>query len=83
MLNRKFINVQVICPRDINHMEKIKITLVLESGEWIPLPCNGCENLDGSQSCRNCRAALTLMFYRNPELDTSRPVRPSFPDSEK
>lgn len=76
MLDRKYVNFQVNCLREPYRVEKMQMTFVRQEGGWFPLPCNGCDSLNGHKACEECCANMTEMFFRNPELDISKPITP-------
>lgn len=77
-MDSKTVKFVINCPLYQFSKWKSEITLVKRGSGWFPLPCNGCDMLGGSSICEQCRAAITLMFYENPELDVSRPITPRF-----
>lgn len=64
----------VLCPYS-NGKPMVVYTLYTtnEHGEQMFAPCNGCEHMNGSETCQRCRAYVTLvlqgMDYSS--LDTS------------
>lgn len=73
---------KVICPQSPYRVERTMwIRFVpIEDGPF-PLPCNGCDNMSGAKLCERCCAAITLMFFNDPDLDTSEPLVPKLSDS--
>lgn len=83
MSSTQFLNFSVHCLRDPYAIRKMQMRLIQqENGTWFPLPCNGCEELNGAAECVKCTAAITLMFYKNPFLDTSKPITPILPEEK-
>lgn len=81
MSDKQFINFTVRCPGDPCRTEKVQIILTkLPDGSWFPLPCNGCDSLNGTKPCERCCAAITLMFFhaKEGEIDLSKPISPDF-----
>lgn len=74
---RRSIEFTVNCPLYPFSKQKMWMEFVKQESGWFPLPCNGCDMLSGNPMCEKCCAALTLMFYRNPELDASEPISPN------
>lgn len=73
----RFINFKVHCMRDNYSIRDMQIKQIyLENRSWFPAPCNGCEFLDGNDSCNKCISRLTSMFFRKPDLDTREPIIP-------
>ena len=70
---RKF---SVICPFDSQTVKQMEIMLISHDGKLFPFPCDGCHDANGSKTCQECTAAITSLFYKNPQLDTSKPFRP-------
>lgn len=79
MLDRRVVDFTVNCPLYPFSKWKMTVELVKQESGWFPLPCNGCDMLGGNPICEKCRAALTLMFYRDPGMDVSVPVSPKLP----
>lgn len=80
MPTTKFVDFQVYCPADPYRVEKMQLTFVKQEDSWLPLPCNGCDSLNGSKPCQECCAAITLMFFHSDKvkLDLSKPISPDF-----
>lgn len=76
MLDRRVIEFVVNCPLRPFSKYKMWLEFVMWNGGWFPLPCNGCDMLGGDPVCQECCAALTLMFYHDPDIDVSNPVSP-------
>jgi hypothetical protein len=72
-----FLDFKVNCPRDQWKQYDMQMKFVLNNGQPFPLPCNGCDWLDGSPACEKCTAAITTMFFRNPEMDTANGITPA------
>lgn len=66
---------RVYCLHDGSE-KKMEIQFVDHNSKPFPLPCNGCEDLNGSSVCQRCTACITSMFFHNPQLDTSEPFLP-------
>jgi|GEM_PF-3391853 hypothetical protein len=72
---KKFIDFKVNCLREPYVDRDIQMKFIFtEKGTWFPAPCNGCEMMDGHDECNSCVTSLTLMFFKNPDLDISRPL---------
>jgi hypothetical protein len=73
----KFTDIKVNCMREpyLDRAMQMKF-MFLDNGTWFPAPCNGCDFLDGHDSCNRCMSILTSMFFHNPDLDTSKPITP-------
>ena len=72
MSTKKF---TVCCPID-NSCKKMEIVFVNRNSKPFPLPYNGCEDMSGASVCQHCAASITIMFFHNPQLDTSKPLLP-------
>lgn len=73
----RFVNFKVNCIRDNYTTRDMQIKFMyLENKTWFPAPCNGCDWLSGDKVCYECTAYLTLMFFRNPDLDITEPITP-------
>ena len=78
----RYINFTVRCPRDNYKERPMQIRLIKkEDGTWFPLPCNGCDELNGSKICEECMASVTILFFNNPEADTTAPLSLALPKS--
>ena len=76
------VNVRVYCPREPSQVITVPLEFVQTENGPVPLPCNGCELSPGGEVCEYCRAALTLMFYRDPDLDyCAGPITPRMPEN--
>ena len=77
MERANFQKIQVKCPRSVCSIEDMTLRyIVLENGARFYAPCNGCDNMDGSQTCANCRRAITKMFCDGFEAAPWEPVSP-------
>lgn len=83
MFEKKFLDIRVNCLRELYRVEKMQMVFVKQAQGWFPLPCNGCESLDGDKACETCCAALTLMFFHNPDMDARDVLTPKLPDQKK
>lgn len=66
MSDLKYLNFVVQCPK-APHSPKVPMQLqyvVCEDGSRTYLPCNGCDEMSGSDFCLKCCAAVTLKFHR-------------------
>lgn len=69
--------IKVICPAEkIITVKDMEIVYVPDSEKPFPYPCNGCEDFNNSETCQRCTAGLTLMFYEDPQRDTTHPLVP-------
>lgn len=67
----KEITYSVICPRDLNKVYTMSIRLAkLSDGTYLPSPCNGCENLNGSVICTRCIEKLFKMSLKDPTMQS-------------
>lgn len=73
---RRVVEFTVNCPLYPFSKWKMWMEFVKQESGWFPLPCNGCDMLSGDSMCEKCCAALTLMFYKDPDMDVSTPVSP-------
>lgn len=78
MLDRRGVDFIVNCPCPLFSFSRRKMSMefVKQESGWFPLPCNGCDMLNGDPMCEMCCAALTLMFYHDPDMDVSEPISP-------
>lgn len=79
MRDLQTLHVSVNCPRDRLAVYNVAVDLAYNGERWIPLPCNGCDQMSGGSACEKCRASITLMFFDDPDLDFSSPLTPSHP----
>lgn len=77
MENRKYLHFFVNCPGEAFKKVEMSITMIRSENGWFPLPCNGCEEMNGTMPCKECIRDITLMFYRDPDLDISNPITPA------
>lgn len=73
------IEISVRCPGDPSRIEKMEIRFGILNGEKIPAPCNGCNSANGTKPCMECAAAITSLFFKDPDTDVSQPVTPQLP----
>lgn len=76
MKYQRFLSVKVKCPRD----QKI-YTMPIEFAApdfTFPLPSNGCDEMNGCETCARCRDAVTLMFYHGLEYISTDVITPDF-----
>lgn len=78
MTKQKYIDIQVQCPYDPSKVipEKVQIHMVENQGRWIPLPCVGCDNLNGSSICQQCCTEITCLFFNEPDRSPNKIVYP-------
>lgn len=70
------ITIPVMCPADeLGRVEAVPLEVAHFDGKELPLPCNGCENSCGSDTCYSCMAQVTLAYYRG-EIECSKIFRP-------
>lgn len=74
--DRRVVKFTVNCPLYPFSKQTMWMEFVRQESGWLPLPCNGCDMMGGDPTCEKCRAALTLMFYKSPDLDVSNPISP-------
>ena len=80
MERAKFQKIQVKCPRSICAIEDMTLRYIdLGGGARFYAPCDGCDSMNGSQTCVDCRRAITKMFCDGFE---ARPWEPVLPDLE-
>jgi len=71
----RYVAFKVNCLREpYNDRDMQMKFLFTETGTWFPAPCNGCEMMDAHEECKECTSRLTSMFYRDPDLDISKPL---------
>ncbi len=64
--DKRFKNFKVYCMRDNYAIRDMQVKQIyLENKSWFPAPCNGCDYLNGDQSCNMCISTLTSMFFKN------------------
>ena len=81
MSDYRLVDFVVCCPRDKHQKRPMQIKFIKkEDGNWFPLPCNGCDELNGSNICGECIAAITKLFFEKPDHDTLNPIAPSIPN---
>lgn len=68
----------VNCPRDFGKVYSMEIRLVkLEDGSYLPSPCNGCDELNGSSVCTRCIESLFKMSLKDPTMQSyPQPITP-------
>ena len=70
----------VKCPRDreFNKVYEMTIRLAkLPDGSYLPSPCNGCDNLNGSSACSACIESLFKMSLKDPSMASyPKPITP-------
>lgn len=68
----------VNCPRDFGKAYNMEIRLVkLEDGSYLPSPCNGCDELNGSPVCTRCIESLFKMSLKDPTMQSyTQPITP-------
>ena len=76
MVDRKFVDFKVICPKNVQLIKNMQITFVADGQKWFPLPCNGCDDFHGCSVCEKCVASLTLLFAKEPDVDVVSPLSP-------
>ena len=63
MIEHKFINIIVKCPREICSVYPMQVHLVDPDGQGLfPLKVNGCDYYNGSEHCEKCRTFITNRF---------------------
>lgn len=78
MCKIEIIPIQVKCPghplRKVVQMEM----RIMDSGQPVPAPCSGCEDMNGTMPCQECCAAITRLFFEHPGHypDPIDPLRP-------
>jgi hypothetical protein len=73
---RNPLNIKVRCPAS-QRIEPMQLTF-LPTDRQMVLPCQGCENLNGSDVCNRCRTAITLMFKNGLEYFCTDVITPDF-----
>lgn len=68
----------VNCPRDFKQVYEMTIYLAkLEDGTYLPSPCNGCENLNGSSVCTACIKSIFEMSLKDATMESyPQPITP-------
>ena len=68
----------VNCPRDSGKVYNMTIRLAkLDDGSFLPSPCNGCEELNGSPTCKQCIDSLFKMSLKDPTMESyKQPITP-------
>lgn len=68
----------VNCHRDFNKVYSMTIYLVkLKDGSYLPSPCNGCENLNGSSVCTRCIESIFKLSLKDATMQSySQPITP-------
>lgn len=75
-------DVRVYCPLSpYQQIETLRVYFDYSNGPF-PLPCNGCENMHGGDTCQKCCAAVTLLFFNDPKIKLSGPIHPKLTDRE-
>lgn len=83
MYNKRYLNIKVACPGEPFKIQDVQVILMqLEDGSWFPAPCSGCNSMNDLKPCHDCCAALTLMFFHEPDMDISQPINPRFPSAK-
>lgn len=54
-----------------------------EDGSLFPMPCNGCDDLQGGELCERCCAEVTNLLFRNPEKYLREVIYPNIPENLK
>lgn len=73
-----FLDIQVVCPGSLERkIEKMQVRFFNSPTVGrINAPLNGCNSSNGTMPCEACCTALTLMFFRDLNIDVSHPVSP-------
>lgn len=68
----------VNCPRDFGKVYNMTIRLAkLDDGSFLPSPCNGCYELNGSPACNHCIESLFKMSLKDPTMESyKQPITP-------
>ena len=72
----RFLNIKVRCPAS-QRIETMQMAFLPTDPQTVT-PCQGCENLNGSQTCMKCCAAITLMFKNGLEYFCTDIITPDF-----
>lgn len=72
----EYLDILVRCPGDPSRIEKMQIRFGVSEEGKVPAPCNGCDSVNGTKPCVECAAAITAMFFRDPDMDVSKPITP-------
>lgn len=72
------ITYQVNCPRDYGKIYSMTILVVkLQDGSYLPSPCNGCDNANGSEKCEKCMQNLFKKSLKDPTMQSyKQPIIP-------
>lgn len=78
------IDVLIKCRRNSSyHLETICLPYVTKKdGTNFYFEHNGCDNMDGSKECYECKAATVSYLLRHPDTDLRKPFLPVFPAEE-
>lgn len=72
MYEKRFLTIKVQCPGSpVPKVEAMQITLIKDSSGWFPLPCNGCDSMNGTMPCSFCCEAIRKLFCQDPGRDVS------------
>lgn len=48
--------------------ETVYVDFVMTENGWFPAPCNGCEEMNGSNECTVCTAFITSKLFNDPDF---------------
>ena len=71
---QKLLKFDVYCPAEQYKIRKMYMYFTEIDGKPFPLPCPGCDFMSGAKICEECKSNLTMMFYRDPDPDLSKPL---------
>lgn len=72
------ITFEVACPRDYGEFRKMTIQLKMTNdGSYLPLPCTGCDFMNGLPECIHCIEGIFKMSLKDPTMQSyPKPVIP-------
>lgn len=77
MSEKRYINIKVQCPgSEVQKIETMQIVLVRDSSGWFPLPCNGCDSMNGTMPCEFCIESIRKLFLKDPDTDPTNVIHP-------
>lgn len=63
MADVRFLTVSVVCPTsETRAAREMPLDVVFNGTDWILLPCNGCDDMNGSKVCKQYREAVTNAY---------------------
>lgn len=63
------------CPAEPRYVREMYIRFVwTDKQRWFPFPCNGCDEYASQHVCGECIAAVTSMFFADPDANVFEPI---------